>query len=299
MPRHNAEKINQLRKRVITVCILLPFVIAMILYLPNSAFVGLCSGVFVIAAFEWTRLAGFRSQLARVLAMLAIPLFFMLFLILIRFFVKDEFLFYSIEKTLGGKLYHSPMLEHFLLTFVFASWTLALLAVIWFPKGSKKYAEGWPAIVIGTFVLVPPFIALIALQRVNPSLVLYPLILIWVADIAAYFSGRAFGKHKLAPRVSAGKTWEGVLGAIIGSLVVAGFGYHYLHIKIALGLWLTFNMVVVLFSIVGDLFESIFKRMQNLKDSSNLLPGHGGLLDRIDSLTAALPIFAVGLMAFS
>ncbi|MCY1418156.1 Phosphatidate cytidylyltransferase [compost metagenome] len=124
------------------------------------------------------------------------------------------------------------------------------------------------------------------------------MVLVWAADIGAYFSGRAFGKRKLAPQVSAGKSWEGVYGGLALSLVitlVVGLERDWGIAELLLGL--VGAAIVVLVSVVGDLTESMFKRRSGIKDSSNLLPGHGGVLDRIDSLTAAIPLFAVLLWA--
>ena len=122
--------------------------------------------------------------------------------------------------------------------------------------------------------------------------------LVWVADIAAYFAGRRFGRHKLAPNVSPGKTWEGVFGAVAGvliygvvvSLAAPSTGYTWAVALLGVGAAL---IVLTAVSVVGDLFESLMKRQAQVKDSSNLLPGHGGVLDRIDSLTAALPLTAL------
>jgi len=125
-------------------------------------------------------------------------------------------------------------------------------------------------------------------------LIMAVMVLVWGADIGAYFSGRAFGKRKLAPAVSPGKSWEGVYGGLALTLaitVVVGVVRGWTVKEMLLSL--VGAAVVVFISVVGDLTESMFKRQAGIKDSSNLLPGHGGVLDRIDSLTAAIPIFAV------
>jgi phosphatidate cytidylyltransferase len=124
-------------------------------------------------------------------------------------------------------------------------------------------------------------------------LILAVMVLVWGADIGAYFSGRRFGKRKLAPRVSPGKSWEGVFGGLLATLLICLLvGLYRGWSTLDLFLALAGTAVVVLVSVVGDLTESMFKRQSGVKDSSNLLPGHGGVLDRIDSLTAAIPLFA-------
>src|SRR5207302_1283767 len=123
------------------------------------------------------------------------------------------------------------------------------------------------------------------------------LILIWAADTGAYFAGRAFGKHKLLPNVSPGKTWEGFFGAMLMTVIVMGFVVYFLNIPP--NNWVPLfllGFVTVIFSILGDLFESMLKRQAGIKDSGKILPGHGGILDRIDSLTSAAPIFALGVI---
>jgi phosphatidate cytidylyltransferase len=157
----------------------------------------------------------------------------------------------------------------------------------------------------GWLVLWPMWLALVLLREVSPWLLLALAAMVWVADICAYFAGRTFGRHKLAPRISPGKTWEGVAGALAGVVVygialalVSGvrewsLGPVFAH---GAGIPAVIAMVVLtLFSIVGDLFESWMKRGAGLKDSSTLLPGHGGVLDRIDALTSSLPIAALAL----
>jgi phosphatidate cytidylyltransferase len=130
----------------------------------------------------------------------------------------------------------------------------------------------------------------------GPVWVLYLLVLVWIADSGAYFSGRLWGKAKLAPRVSPGKTWAGVYGALVATgLFAAGFALYNGFSGFDLAGFVVICVITVMFSIVGDLLESLLKRQQDVKDSGNLIPGHGGLLDRIDSLLAAAPLFAFGM----
>lgn len=160
--------------------------------------------------------------------------------------------------------------------------------------------NGLGAAVVGWMVLVPASQAMIHVRGISPLLLLVAMSLIWVADIAAYFAGRAFGRHKLAPAISPGKTWEGALAAVIavvcygvlmstasGGWPISGTGV----LALILGL-----IVLTAVSIIGDLFESLVKRHAGVKDSSHLLPGHGGILDRIDSMTSTLPFFGLSML---
>lgn len=146
---------------------------------------------------------------------------------------------------------------------------------------------------IGIVLLLPAWAGMVALLGRSPWLLLGVLGLVAVADIGAYFAGRKFGKHKLAPKVSPGKTWEGVAGGMLAvAIYVALVGTFA---QITLNWLLPVALLLVAASIVGDLFESLVKREAGMKDSSQLLPGHGGVLDRVDSLTAALPLAALAM----
>jgi len=148
-------------------------------------------------------------------------------------------------------------------------------------------------------VLFPPWFSLLAIHRLpedGPLLVLFIMVLIWVADTGAYFSGRRFGRVKLAPHISPGKTREGVYGALLGAVLCGLLLYQLRPQTGALALLILFCLLLALVSVVGDLFESLLKRQAGLKDSGQLLPGHGGMLDRIDSLTAAAPVYLLGLL---
>ena len=145
--------------------------------------------------------------------------------------------------------------------------------------------------------MLPLWLALVCAKIVDPKLVLALLATIWIADSAAYFAGKNFGKHKLAPSISPGKTWEGVAGALVGVtlfgiILYFSFGIHTL--ALFPGLWL-----VTLLGVAGDLFESMMKRQMNLKDSGNLLPGHGGILDRIDGVIPSFPIAILMIYAYN
>jgi phosphatidate cytidylyltransferase len=161
------------------------------------------------------------------------------------------------------------------------------LARGWRLDGAARFVSGW-------LVVVPAWAAMLALRDRGPWWLLAALALSWVADIAAYFAGRAFGRHKLAPTVSPGKTWEGVVGAVIGVLVYAEIAVKVTGIDRPAGsAFIAVILLAVALSIVGDLFESLAKRQAGVKDSGRLLPGHGGILDRIDSQTSALPLLAL------
>ena len=173
-----------------------------------------------------------------------------------------------------------------------------LLAPLWLWRRWPLAANDFGGYAVGWLLIVPTWAAMVGLHGRSPWLLLAAMALVWVADIAAYFTGRAFGRRKLAPAISPGKTWEGAAGAVVAVLVygavvaVVGGRLPSAAMLLPAGLAL---IVLTAVSIVGDLFESLMKRQAGVKDSSQLLPGHGGVLDRIDSLTATLPLVALAL----
>ena len=161
------------------------------------------------------------------------------------------------------------------------------------PAGAQRVLWVVAQLAAAVVALWLAWLALAQARVIGVNFLLSVMVLVWGADIGAYFSGKAFGKRKLAPQVSPGKSWEGVYGGLALSLVitaVVGLVRDWSFGQILLGL--LGAAIVVFISVVGDLTESMFKRQSGIKDSSNLLPGHGGVLDRIDSLTAAIPLFA-------
>ncbi len=176
-------------------------------------------------------------------------------------------------------------------------WGLSALFWLAFAPLWLKWKWSTACATVGLVVILPTWAALVALHERSPMLLLAVMALVWVADIAAYFAGRKFGKHKLAPAISPGKTWEGVAGAVVGVMIYGLLVSPYLPVvaeinRLAL---LACLLLLTALSVAGDLFESLAKRQADIKDSSQLLPGHGGILDRIDSQTSTLPIIALGL----
>jgi phosphatidate cytidylyltransferase len=260
-----------LKQRIITALILLPIALCGFFLLEGSGFALFIGLVVTLGAWEWARLAGFTDQPVRVGYALAVAvmLFFMHIL---------------------------PGLAPWVLGAAVLWWAVATYLVLTYPRSSGHWSTAACKLVIGLLVLLPAWQGLILIKQepLGNWLIMAVMVLVWGADIGAYFSGRAFGKRKLAPAVSPGKSWEGVYGGLALTLlitVVVGVVRDWPVKEIFLALVGT--AIVVFISVVGDLTESMFKRQAGIKDSSNLLPGHGGVLDRIDSLTAAIPIFAV------
>ncbi|WP_245232342.1 phosphatidate cytidylyltransferase [Thiorhodococcus minor] len=264
---------SSLRRRAITAFSLGPLVIAAVLLLPQAAFGVFFLLVLLVAAWEWCALSGISQQGQRAG-------------------------YLALVGGCVGVLWALPTLQMPLLL-VGAAWWVLQAARILLTRRIDLVAGAQPLqLGVGLLVLLPSWVALMSLRSVpgsGPGLVLFLLILIWTADTSAYFVGRRWGRAKLAPVVSPGKTRAGVYGAMVGA-AVCGLGLAW-----ALGLDAPHTLLALivcglaaLISVVGDLYESLLKRRRSMKDSSQLLPGHGGLLDRIDSLTAAAPVFALG-----
>lgn len=269
-----------LKARIKTAALLLPLVIGSILFLNPLPFMIISLLFFLLALWEWTSLAGFTSTLSRIGAFLLIPLVVLLSLAILQLLGKN-------------------VLQEGVPVLIIAFWFLVFFLLIRYPKNLSLWKSKATGIMAGGIALIPAWAALVLLHHLDPKWVLYVLTLIWAVDTAAYFVGKRFGKHKLAPHVSPGKTWEGVGGAFIAALLVATLGYFILEPRISWLGWMVLALITTIFAIVGDLFESAFKRAHHLKDSGSLLPGHGGILDRIDSILAAVPLFTLNFMFFT
>ncbi|WP_325918359.1 phosphatidate cytidylyltransferase [Pseudomonas frederiksbergensis] len=260
-----------LKQRIITALILLPIALGGFFLLEGAGFALFIGLVVTLGAWEWARLAGFAAQSARVIYAAAVAA--MLFI-----------------------MYVVPGLAPWVLGAAVLWWAVATFLVLTYPQTTHHWANAATKLLIGLLILLPAWQGLIWIKQgpLGNWQIMAVMVLVWGADVGAYFSGRAFGKRKLAPKVSPGKSWEGVYGGLALSLVitaVVGFVRDWTVAQLLMGL--ISAALIVFVSVVGDLTESMFKRQSGIKDSSNLLPGHGGVLDRIDSLTAAIPIFAV------
>lgn len=253
-------------KRAITALVALAGFLGALFLLPHEAWALLLVAVLGLAASEWATLSTYGSfgRIAYV-ALLIVS---------------------------AALLYFVPLVDVYIFALSCAFWFL--VAPLWL-RGHWKIRNAFVLGAAGWVALVPMWLALVRLQAA-PATMLMILGVVWVADTAAYLAGKGFGRHKLAPVISPGKTWEGGIGAALAvaiyyAVLVALVSPEHRHFSTGLGLVL-FLLVFVL-SVEGDLFESWLKRQAGVKDSGQLLPGHGGVLDRIDGLTATMPLAAL------
>lgn len=220
----------------------------------------------LIASHEWTKLMPKRKQPARFIALV-------LFVTLMSVFIPQSWLIWWVLS--------------------FGIWVMATKWVLVFPAQEKWY--GKRLFIMGVIILTASITAMYSLWQISPWWLMYVFLLVWCADSGAYFVGRKLGKRKLAPNVSPNKSIEGLVGGIItASLVAIGVGIGLDLTGVALVAFLSLSGLTVMASVLGDLFESMLKRRAGIKDSGTILPGHGGVLDRIDSLLSATPVFALG-----
>ncbi|UVO09404.1 phosphatidate cytidylyltransferase [Pectobacterium polonicum] len=274
-----------LKYRLITAFILIPIVIAALFLLPPLGFTLVTLAVCMLAAWEWGQLAGFASYGQRL--WLAILCGFLLALMLLSLPAYH----YSV---------HIPQISIALWSSL-AWWGVALFLVLFYPASASFWRHSRALrLVFGIMTIVPFFWGMVALRHYNYAInpfagawwLLYVMLLVWGADSGAYMFGKLFGKRKLAPKVSPGKTWEGFLGGLATSALISVLFSLYAPLTVAPATLLICSIAAALASVLGDLTESMFKREAGIKDSSHLIPGHGGVLDRIDSLTAAVPVFS-------
>ena len=263
-----------LKQRVITAVVLAVLVVWAVIKLPLAGFGLLLLAVILLGAWEWAGLAGLNGPRYRLL-------YGGLVLTLIL----------ALWPWVGDVAFVAGLLGCAL-----AGWCYALFWMWRYAERPERQDRSVTVAAAGVIVLAAPWVAFMALRdEFGPAYVLFLFLLVWIADIGAYFAGRRWGRRKLALAISPGKTWEGALGAGTAALMFALAGAAVLGVGAHWPWFVVVCMVTVGFSIAGDLFESMLKRQCGMKDSGTLLPGHGGVLDRVDSLTAAAPVFLLGL----
>jgi phosphatidate cytidylyltransferase len=268
-----------LKQRLITAAVLIPVVVASVVWLPKAYFAVLFGLFALAAAWEWAGFTIFNAPAPRAIYTIAM----LVLLVLSWMFVSD-----SLQRVIV------------VLVMGLLWWLAALMLVVLYPRHENIRKNPAISAVAGILVIVPCWLALITLHGTSiegAELVLFLLASIAVADSGAYFGGRRWGTNKLAPQVSPGKTWEGVISGLL-CVGVFAFICAWLFTLVNTGwepvmLFVGVSLLTALFSVLGDLTESMYKRQVGLKDSGSILPGHGGVLDRIDSITAAAPVFVI------
>lgn len=291
-----------LKQRITTALILAPLALAAIFLLPLQWYALAIAGIFILATKEWAVLVDKHNSKLPNALIVGYSLILGASLLVIPPDVRN------IWQVTNGEIMLVPLVRGILI--VGALWWLLCAGLVAsYPNSAKAWTKHtWVKAVFGLLTLLPFFWAMLALRSYDYAhdqmsgawLVMLVMFLVWGADSGAYFIGKKFGKHKLAPKVSPGKTREGFLGGIVVSMLIALIAAVVMTASPS-GELDSSKLVLILFtcfvtsiaSTLGDLNESMFKREAGVKDSGTLLPGHGGILDRIDSLTAALPVFAV------
>lgn len=266
-----------LKERVATAIVLLAGFLAALFLLPTRQFAIPVAAVVALGAYEWATLSKLRKPARHAFAAAATVLFGV-----------TVWAFQAID----------PSRREVALIYVLPAMFWFFVVPWWLAHG-LDFRSRLLALVVGLIVVVPAGLAVVSMHSVAPSVLLMLLAFVWIADIAAYFTGRALGRRKLAPSISPGKSWEGALGALAATsiyAIICVMVLPQLQDVVKGGLWAICLAVAALLwalSIVGDLFESMVKRQAGVKDSGTLLPGHGGVLDRIDSITSTLPVAAL------
>jgi phosphatidate cytidylyltransferase len=274
-----------------TAVILAPAVIAAIFYLPLEYFAGMLLFIMAIGAWEWGPLMGFSN-------------------------VKRRLSFVVVTVFLISALWHYFPLEHlwrnitelqqsiiYILWGAVAWWLLSAVLTFLYPRYSKFWSSHRSVrALFGWLTLVPTWLAFIVLRSSEydsdilhgAQLLMFLFLMVWSADVGAYFVGKSMGKHKLLPNVSPGKTMEGFIGGVVCACVLISIAGLIMEWNAEQFMYvLPVTVLITTVSVLGDLNESMFKRQAGIKDSGSILPGHGGILDRIDSLTATAPIYAL------
>lgn len=268
-----------LSTRILTALVLIPLVLAAMFGLSTTHFALALLAVIAIGAAEWATLAGWKgvSRWGLVVGTL----------------IAAWVLLYAAEFQPGRGWRDAVVVPVCGLATAF--WVLVVPQWL---RHRWRLPAGLPAALLGGAILVSAWVALVQLHARSPWALLAAMAIVWIADTAAYFSGRAFGRRKLAPQISPGKSWEGVYGGIAAVALYALLlvpSVRDFSPGVGALVWVPLAMMLAALSVLGDLFESLLKRHAGVKDSGRILPGHGGVLDRVDALLSAMPAAALAL----
>ncbi|HHQ2586479.1 TPA: phosphatidate cytidylyltransferase [Providencia rettgeri] len=273
-----------LKYRLLTAIVLIPIVIAALFLLSPANFGLVVIAVCALGAWEWAQFVGWHSQAKRV----GLAVVFAAILLAMQFSISNINQFSSETMVLYG------------LWAGLIWWVIAIILVVTYPASASWGKSAIIRLLFGVLTIIPFYCGMMVLRTVGYQSdtffgawwLLYVMLLVWGADSGAYAFGRTIGRNKMAPKVSPGKTWEGLVGGLITAGIISWLFSAFAPIPVMPDYLLVTSIIVVVVSVFGDLTESMFKRQSGIKDSSHLIPGHGGILDRIDSLTAAIPVFA-------
>jgi phosphatidate cytidylyltransferase len=254
-----------LKERVITALIAVAVLLLVLFALPRAAAQAVIALLILAGAWEWSGFLGSGSTPIRAMYVGLVAVL------------------------MGLVTWQAPQINGLLFQVAVAWWICALVWTLFYPTPIPA-AVRWVA---GLLVLLPLYNALVVLYLASPAVLLGALLIVWAADTGAFVAGKLFGRVKLAPQISPGKTWEGVIGGLATVAFLAVVGAYLFDARVAV--LVPFCLAVACASVVGDLTVSMFKRTAGLKDSGSIFPGHGGVLDRVDSVAAAAPLFALGI----
>ena len=266
-----------LKTRITTACVLIACLIPALFLLSNTYWAIAMLGLSLIALYEW----GYLIKLSKLYIWLTVISCAIIGVYTINLFEKNG---------LHGFFHFA------LIAFAIVGFFWLIIVPIWF-KTKLGITNKWILASLGFLLIGSLWLALVCAKAANPWLLLVLLASIWISDSAAYFAGKTFGKNKLAPLISPGKTWEGVGGALFAVTIfgiILYLGFNIKNLALFPALWL-----MTILGVLGDLFESMLKRQANIKDSGHFLPGHGGLLDRVDGLIPSLPIGILMIYAYN
>lgn len=285
-----------LKQRIITALVLLPLAMALLFYPGLEVFSLILVPIFGVIAWEWSRLLQTNVLIKT------------LFIVIVLLALGGVYYWLNQREFLDSPVIPVNWTEIHpfkLLMVSVMAWIVAFVLILLYPRAGRVWLRGpWLRALFGLVFLVGAWLAIVMIRSTDIVqnhyyggwLLLLMFVVIWGADVGAYVFGKTLGKHKLAPVVSPNKTWEGAIGGLVTATVLSTLAAYFIGLSFSLAWFALLAVILVVVSVIGDLFESMLKRQANIKDSSQILPGHGGLLDRLDSTLSVAPFFVVALL---